>query len=361
MEKKGTKKRSSPLEDAVPVAKRAKYIAPDAPAHYLADTHLPDPAAAPWDGIHTGSAVNGVFSGKSYLGLPMKVVKSSLQKAVRNGDWKLAFVMTAEGLGNVGLFGSTPASKANATNLIHRLMTIAVEDCAASPHIVEPILGNLLAMLKTKEHHSGTAACLEKVLPWVYQLCMCAHFRPSTLVHAFADCNMHVAHQLGIPMPPPVDPSTTLDDLLQQKNIRAFGVLAGIMSDAAAVSHFWTVHGRAHPHVAEAYKRRSKARDARAYLQYIVAQRVMPPRAAPAPPPAQLDPDVYASIMHAIRQKRYSVDIPRTSIVYDIHTSRHTPEGVVAFRLHANVTQEPPEWSALSEPYVPIYVHSVYS
>lgn len=346
-------KRQLEFEVVTSLAKRHRGPEPEH-IRKLAESHLPDPAAPSWNGVDRGQAVDGLYGGKTFLGLRIGVVKSGLQKAIRNGDWKLACIMMAEGLGNVSLFGSSRAGRAVATNMVNRLMTIAVEDCAASPELVNSVLRHLLAMLKSKSHYQGTAV-LPQLCRMVYALCQCRHFRPSTLTHAFAKVNRQVAQSHHIHIE-----EQEVDYFEAPKDLRLFGLLADAVHDPSFVSRFWQHYSESYPLIYEAYKLRSKARDARAYLQYVVAQHVFEDQLTPDSVHLDMEWPEEEATIRALQSKKYSVIIPKESIIYDIHTSRHTPEGAEEFRRHAQVVNCPLMLKQLNDFYLPVYVESVY-
>lgn len=348
-------KRQLEFEVQSSLAKRPRKEDPEM-VRRLADVHLPDPAAPAWDGSSKGRAVNGTYGGKTYLGFPVGVAKSGLQKAIRNGEWKLACIMMAEGLGNLSLFGQTSAARAVATNMVNRLMTIAVEDCAASPHLVHSVLDRLLKMIKAKEHYDGP-----KVLPVlcriVYALCQCHHFRPSTLTHAFARVNRSIAESMNIHIEEKREEDTVFS---APRDLRLFGYVADSVSNPDFVAEFWNHYGKRYPQVYEAYKLRSKARDFRAYLQYVICQEVFGTQLPSDSASLDMAWPEEGAVVSALRLKRYSAIIPTESIIYDIHTSRHTPEGAEEFRRHASVVHLPLMLKQLTDFYLPVYVQSVY-
>jgi hypothetical protein len=332
----------------------------------LAIVSLPDASKPIWDGKDCGGAMDGMRAARSFLGFNMRVVKSALQKAVRNGEWRLAAIMISEALGNLKLFEKngqpSKSGKAISTNIVNRLLTIAVEDCAASPGLVNLVLEKLVTMSKSKLQYQENT--FQEILRIAVALCDCPHFRPSTLLHAYASSNSEIIKRLNIDLGPKLS-DKTFEDLVREKSLYAFGMLADNHSSDTFVERFWKLLSNKYPVVYQAYKLRAKAFDRRAFLQYALMVELLGDKIGNSHRITNLIlPNEYQQtenqIMEWLKEKRYSVIIPADSIIHDLHTTRRTAEGAEFFRRHAAVVNCPEALKQLQDKFLPVYYESQF-
>lgn len=334
-------------------------------SHIIATVKLPDAAIQAWDGSSRGSAIDGSRGAKCFLGFHMRIVKSGLQKSIRNGQWPLAAIMVAEAFGNLKIFEKdgkpTKNSKAIATNVVNRLLTIAVEDCAGSPGLVNLALQQLLNILKRKGQYDYST--MTKLVRIAVALCGCQHFRPSPMLHSYATANAELTKQMGVNLGP--EPKNkSFGELLKEKNPYAFRMLADGVTSKKFISEFWALLGKKFPLVHDAHKDREKAMDHRAFLQYALMQEIYgnkldQTKLTELPLPAEyLERET--EILAALIEKRYSCDIPADSIIRDLHTKIRTAQGAEFFRKHASVVNCPEAFKELEEKFIPVYYATLY-
>lgn len=332
----------------------------------VATVVLPDASKAACETSEKGLAVDGSRAAKSYLGFTMRIVKSALQKAVRNGMWPLAAVMVTEALGNLNIFLDakqmpTKTSKAIATNIVNRLMTIAVEDCAASPQLVQLVLERLIQLSKKKLQYNFD--CLKDLVRVSVALCHAQHFRPSIMLHSYGTANQDIIKQLGIDLGPrpKID---TFEGAVKERNPWAFRWLADKVKDDNFIKSFWELLSTKYPVLYQAHKLRENAMDHRAFLQYVLMQEIYGHQLEAKEIKDLVLPADYIrreeEILRALKEKRYSVVIPTDSIIRDLHTTRRTEEGATFFREHAAVVNCPDVWQSVQEKFLPVYYKSQF-
>lgn len=295
-------------------------------------------ATTPNNNLHHSDVLKNAFTwvwkrgGVTRSGFTNHSQERVLAVAIRNSHWRLAAASVADGLANIRQFKGEDATREMRDRILDTVATLAIEDCAASPRLVDAVLKTLQGM-----HMECTAVAeqydvvLKALVRIAVALSSCKQFKPSMFSYLAMKSNKPTI--LGNSTVVTFD---VFRELVALKNYWAFKVIKDHCSewDSVFMEKFWALmelmegddDEDAQPLRALYASKQKNNQDTCSVLQYALMQKL-----CTCDPPEVMETDSAVIARHlpesytrsetktldALKNLRFKIDIPADSILYE--------------------------------------------